>query len=435
MRIAFIGAGSIFTPLALYTIANSEILSKAEIYLVDIDKERLEFIEAIGRKIGNVFKKELKIWSFQNIQELEKFDIDYAVISVEKERYKRWRLDFEIPYKYSIKQVLGENGGIGGLSHTLRVVPLVLDIAKEVEDINSDARVFIYSNPEPRVTYAVLNYTKLKHVYGLCTGYLERKETLAQLLNVKENKIRFTAAGLNHFTWIRELYIDGKESYEKLDSALEKNPKFEPLSQLLYRAFGLFPSPSDNHIGEYLGFAWDLIPGEKKGLKWIERTKKEGEEIRKLLRLFLKGLVPKFAFNKFIKFPDIAMNIVEGLEGKEKLQEAINVPNKGYINLPDGTVVEVPAEVSRRGVKPLKVELPKEVIPMLRTQAEIQKLSAEAAAEGNIEKVVQAVLLDPVVNNAESGLKAIAELIEINLDMLPQFSKEDTEEIRKMVKS
>ncbi|ADT83943.1 family 4 glycosyl hydrolase [Thermococcus barophilus] len=435
MRIAFIGAGSIFTPLALYTIANSEILSKAEIYLVDIDKERLEFIEAVGRKIGRVFKKELKIWTFQDIRELEDFGIDYAVISVEKERYKRWRLDFEVPHKYGIKQVLGENGGIGGLSHTLRVVPIVLDVAKKIEDINSDARVFIYSNPEPRVTYAVLNYTKLRNAYGLCTGYLERKETLAPLLRVKENQITFIAAGLNHFTWITELYIDGEESYEKLDSALERNPKFEPLSLLLYRAFGLFPSPSDNHIGEYLSFAWDLIPEEKKGLKWIERTKKEGEEVRKLLQLFLKGFVPKFAFNKFIKFPDIAMNIVEGLEGNKKLQEAINVPNKGYIDLPYGTVVEVPAEVSPKGIKPLKVKLTREVIPMLRTQAEIQKLSAEAAAEGNIEKVVQAVLLDPVVNNAESGLKAIAELIEINLDMLPQFSKEDAEEIRKMIKS
>lgn len=433
MRIAFIGAGSIFTPLALYTIANSEILSRAEIYLVDIDKERLNFIEAVGRKIGKVFKKELKIQAFQDIRELEKFGIDYAVISVEKERYKRWRLDFELPYKYGIKQVLGENGGIGGLSHTLRVVPLVLDIAKVLEDINGDAHVFIYSNPEPRVTYAALNYTKLKHIYGLCTGYLERKESLAEFLKVKEDEITLTAGGLNHFTWIKELKINGEDGYLLLDEQL-KRKEFEPLSTLLYKTFGLFPSPSDNHIGEYISYAWKLVPEEKKGLKWIERTEKEGEGIRKLLKLFLKGVVPKFAFNKFIKFSDVAMNIVEGLEGKEKLQEAINVPNNGYIDLPNGIIVEVPAEVSPKGIKPLKVELPREVIPMLRTQAEIQKLSSEAAAEGSIEKVAKAVLLDPVVNDAESGLKAMAELIEANLDMLLQFSKEDVEELYSLIK-
>ncbi|AIF69243.1 hypothetical protein PAP_04140 [Palaeococcus pacificus DY20341] len=436
MRIAFIGAGSIFTPLALYTVANSDVLADAEIYLIDVDGERLKFIEAVGRKIGRIFKKELKIQAFTDVKNLQNVGIDYAVISVEKERYKRWHLDFEIPHKYGIKQVLGENGGIGGLSHTLRVVPLVLSIAEVIGDINKDAYTFIYSNPEPRVTYAVNNYAKLKNVYGLCTGYLERKESLATLLNVKENEITFTAAGLNHFTWLKELSVKGKDGYPILDEVLKKSPSFEPLSQLLYKIYGLLPSPSDNHIGEYLPFAWELVPEEKKGLKWIERTRKEGEEVRKLLRLFLKGLVPKLAFNKFIKNPDVAMSIVEGLEGKEKLQEAINVPNDGHINgLPKSTIVEVPAKTSPKGVKPLRVELPREIIALLRTQAEIQKLSAEAAGEGSIEKVAKAVLLDPVVNNAENGLRAMAELMKVHLDMLPQFDERDIEEIERIIKS
>ncbi len=429
MRIAFIGAGSIFTPLALYTVAKSDVLADAEVYLIDVDAGRLKFIEAVGRKIGKVFKKELKIWTFQDIRELENFGIDYAVISVEKERYKRWKLDFEIPHRHGIKQVLGENGGLGGLSHTLRVVPLVLSIAGVIEEINRDAHTFIYSNPEPRVTYAVLNYTKLKNVYGLCTGYLERKEMLAPLLKADEREISFIAGGLNHFTWIRELCIGGEDAYPRLSEALKRRPDFEPLSRLLYRTYGLLPSPDDNHIGEYLSFAWPLIPAEKKGLRWIERTRKEGEEVRRLLRLFLRGLVPKFAFNRFVKFPDVAMNVVEGLEGREKLQEAINVPNRGYIDLPEGTIVEVPAEVSPKGVKPLRVELPREALVPLRVQAEIQRLSAEAAAEGSVEKVIKAVLLDPVVHDAEAGLRAMAELMRAHLDMMPQFTKGDVEEI------
>ncbi len=430
MRIAFIGAGSIFTPLALYTVANSDILANAEIYLIDVDAERLKFIEAVGRKIGRIFKRELKIQAFTDVESLRNVGIDCAVISVEKERYNRWRLDFEIPHKYGIKQVLGENGGLGGLSHTLRVVPLVLSIARVIEDINRDAHTFIYSNPEPRVAYAVNSYTKLKNVYGLCTGYLERRETLAQLLKVGEDEITFTAAGLNHFTWLRELNVKGEDGYTILDEALKKNSSFEPLSRLLYRVYGLLPSPSDNHVGEYLPFAWELVPEEKRGLNWIERTKKEGEELRRLLRLFLKGLVPKFAFSRFIRNPDIAMSILEGLEGKEKLQDAVNVPNEGHIKgIPEDTIVEVPAKVSPKGVKPLKVGLPREITALLRTQAEIQRLSAEAAAEGDVEKVVKAVLLDPVVHDAEAGLKAMAELMEAHLDMLPQFERGDAEAV------
>ncbi|ASJ07805.1 hypothetical protein A3L11_00610 [Thermococcus siculi] len=430
MRIAFIGAGSIFTPLGLYTIATSDYLKNADVYLVEVNEGRLRFITKLAEKIRKTFKAGFTVTPLGDIEELNDYGVDYAVISIEKERYPRWRLDFEIPHRYGIMQVLGENGGIGGLSHTLRVVPLVLDIAGTIEDINREAGVFIYSNPEPRVTYAVLNYTRLKNVYGLCTGYLERKEILAPLLGVDEREIGFIAAGLNHFTWIKELFIDGEDAYPRLDGALKKNPNFEPLSQLLYRTYGLFPSPDDNHIGEYLSFAWPLIPEGKKGLSWIERTRKEGEEVRKLLGLFLRGLVPKFAFKRYVKFPDVAMNVVEGLEGKDKLQEAINVPNRGYIDLPDGTIVEVPAEVSSKSVKPLRVELPREVLTPLRVQAEIQRLSAEAAAEGNVEKVIRAILLDPVVHDTGTGLKAMAELMSLHLDMLPQFDEGDVETIR-----
>ncbi|ASA78270.1 hypothetical protein [Thermococcus sp. 5-4] len=429
MRIAFIGAGSIFTPLGLYTIATSEVLRNADVYLVEIDGERRRFITALAEKIKKTFKADFTVTPLESVEGLEGYGVDYAVISVEKERYERWRLDFEIPHKYGIRQVLGENGGLGGLAHTLRVVPLVLEIARRIEDINRDARVFIYSNPEPRVTYAVLNYTGLKNVYGLCTGYIERKEMLAPLLKADEREISLIAAGLNHFTWIRELRVGGEDAYPRLDGALKRRPDFEPLSQLLYRTYGLFPSPDDNHIGEYLGFAWPLVPEEKKGLRWIERTRKEGEEVRRLLRLFLRGLVPRFAFNRFVKFPDVAMNVVEGLEGMEKLQEAINVPNRGYIDLPEGVIVEVPAEVSPKGVKPLRVELPGEALVLLRVQAEIQRLSAEAAAEGNVEKVIKAVLLDPVVHDAEAGLKAMAELLRVHLDALPRFDEGDVEKI------
>ncbi|NJE76336.1 hypothetical protein [Thermococcus sp. ES12] len=435
MRIAFIGAGSIFTPLGLYTIATSETLSNAEVYLVEIDDDRRRFVTALAEKIGRTFKAGFKVTPLKEAEELEKYGLDYAVISVEKERYERWRLDFEIPHRHGIRQVLGENGGLGGLAHTLRVVPLVLGIARRIEDINRDAAVFIYSNPEPRVTYAVLNYTGLRNVYGLCTGYLERKEMLAPLLKVDEREINFTAAGLNHFTWIRELWVRGEDAYPRLKEALERKPEFEPLSQLLYRAYGLFPSPDDNHIGEYLSFAWPLVPDEKKGLKWIERTKREGEEVRRLLRLFLRGLVPKFAFNRFVKFPDVAMNVAEGLEGAEKLQEAINVPNRGYIDLPEGTVVEVPARVSPKGVKPLRVRLPRETLVPLKVQAEIQRLSSEGAAEGNVEKVVKAVLLDPVVHDAEAGLRAMAELMKAHLDALPQFDEGDVEEVGRTIRA
>nr|WP_148883399.1 hypothetical protein [Thermococcus aciditolerans]QEK15480.1 hypothetical protein FPV09_10740 [Thermococcus aciditolerans] len=131
----------------------------------------------------------------------------------------------------------------------------------------------------------------------------------------------------------------------------------------------------------------------------------------------------------------MSLTVEKGLEGKEKPHEAINVPNRGYIDLPKGTIVEVPAEVSPKGIKPLHVELPREALVPLRVQAEIQRLSSEGAAEGNVEKVIKAVLLDPVVHDAEAGLRAMAELMRAHLDALPQFDEGDVEEIEGWIRA
>jgi len=84
------------------------------------------------------------------------------IISVERDRMKRWWLDYKIPFKYGVKQSMGECVGPVGLAHTLRQVPLILDICPGAFVIN-------YSNPESRVTYAMHRYTKLNAV-GLYHG-------------------------------------------------------------------------------------------------------------------------------------------------------------------------------------------------------------------------------------------------------------------------
>jgi alpha-galactosidase len=38
----------------------------------------------------------------------------------------------EVPFRHGIKQVIGENGGPGGLFHTMRMAPPVLNICHDV---------------------------------------------------------------------------------------------------------------------------------------------------------------------------------------------------------------------------------------------------------------------------------------------------------------
>ncbi len=436
MRIALIGAGSAFGGWALYTLVQHPELYGSTIILIDINEERLKLINRLAEILNEHYNAKLEIVSSTQLDVLEDTSYDYAIISVEKERYRRWRLDYLIPEKYGIQQVLAENGSIGGLSHTLRVVPLVLDIAKKLEDVNEYGRVFIYSNPEPRVTYAVSHGTSLRYVYGLCTGYLERRESLAKLFNVEPEDVRFIAAGLNHFTWIKELWLtDGTDGYRLLDEKLEENKSWEPLLRRLYHIYGLYPSPSDNHVGEYIGWAWKIVPEDIKGLNWIERTEKRGQYIMEIIEGVVKGELSPKDMRWISRNNDIAVEIIYAMEtGSKKIQPAYNTVNNGAINgLPDNVVVEIPGIIVRRKIYPVHVSLPRQIIDLLSIQANIQALAAESAMKADLSKAVKALALDPTIHDLEAALKAFKELLTVHADLMPKFTREEIDYIDKLI--
>jgi alpha-galactosidase len=78
-----------------------------------------------------------------------------------------WQRDWEIPLQFGVRQPYGENGGPGGLAHTLRQVPALLAIAHDMERLCPDAWLINFTNPLPRLCLAVSLYSRIRMV-GLC---------------------------------------------------------------------------------------------------------------------------------------------------------------------------------------------------------------------------------------------------------------------------
>ncbi len=76
-------------------------------------------------------------------------------------------IDFEIPKKYGLKQTIADTVGIGGIFRALRTIPVLLDMAKDIECAAPDAWLLNYTNPMASLTGALLRYTDVKTV-GLC---------------------------------------------------------------------------------------------------------------------------------------------------------------------------------------------------------------------------------------------------------------------------
>ena len=103
-----------------------------------------------------------------------------------------------------------------------------------------------------------------------------------------------------------------------------------------------------------------------------------------------------------LRLEERVVPIIEGiLTDAGYVEEAVNVPNKGAIaDLPDWIVVEVPATVGRNGVRPLPMgHLPKGFAGLLMNQVAVHDLTAEAVLQKSKAAALQALLVDPIVNN------------------------------------
>ena len=102
-----------------------------------------------------------------------------------------------------------ETNGPGGLFKGLRTIPVILDICKDMEELCPDAWLINFTNPAGMVTEAVLRYTNIQKVVGLCNVPIGIEMGIAKLLEVDHSRVRIDFAGLNHMVYGLDVYLDG----------------------------------------------------------------------------------------------------------------------------------------------------------------------------------------------------------------------------------
>ncbi len=422
-RIVLIGAGSSeFGYNSVLDAANLEALHGSNLVLHDINAERLETMGTLAKKMVEETGSEMELdWTVDREEALT--GADFVVLSIAVDRMNRWRMDWEIPFRHGIRQVIGENGGPGGLFHTMRNVPPVLEICADMEDLCPDALLFNYTNPVPRLCLAIDRYTDI-NVVGLCHEVEHQMDHLAEVMGVPTSLLDGVSAGLNHFSWFLELRLtNGEDAYPMLDESLERwDPSFQPLCRAMYEKFGLYPSTDDNHLGEYLAYAWEACPDESRGLNWIDRMEKAGMEKWLRVKRLIEGEEPLAVKGRLSG--ERAMHMISGIaSNSHHLEYQVNLPNEGQVsNLIEGAIVESPAVIDSSGVNSIHVGvLPDGLAALCNIQILVQELAVEAAVNGDRELALQAMLADPVVQNLEAAKVAFDELMDAHANLLPQF--------------
>ncbi|MFN8441646.1 MAG: hypothetical protein U0175_12785 [Caldilineaceae bacterium] len=425
-KITLVGAGSTSfgVSMLLDIIANAADLAGSTITLADLNAESLQLMEGVANRLKQASSAQLTFEASTDLRAALK-GANFVITSVAVDRLATWQKDWEIPLRYGFKQVLGENGGPGGLSHTLRSVHLMLQVARTVEEIAPDAWLLNFTNPLTRVCLALNRATKLKTV-GLChqigaayrnvgivMGIVKDLDEAKAKINMLQDRFDVKAAGLNHITWIYDLRDNetGADIYPEFKRRLAAMPtSFEPLSRRLLDAFGLFPATGDGHAGEYFSYAWET--SAMKGYDF-EGRKRDAGALREQLQKAASGELPVEPYLSRTS-GERAIQIITGmLHNRNQFEHALNLPNRGAIpGLPDWAVVETPGVISGDGIDNLHVPaLPPAITSMLAQQVAIQDRAVEAAIHGDRQAALQALLLDPVVGSYENAVRMLDELL------------------------
>ncbi|MDF2987075.1 MAG: 6-phospho-beta-glucosidase [Eubacterium sp.] len=161
-KIAIIGAGSSYTPeLIEGIIKRSYVLKITEIAMVDVEMgtEKLAITCSLAKRMIEKAQLNIKVTSTLDRRSALQ-GCSYVITQIRVGGLDAREKDEKIPLKYGL--IGQETTGAGGFAKALRTIPVILSIAKDMEELCPDAFLINFTNPSGMVTEAVVKHSKIR---------------------------------------------------------------------------------------------------------------------------------------------------------------------------------------------------------------------------------------------------------------------------------
>jgi alpha-galactosidase len=367
--------------------------------------------------------------------------------------------DIEIPARYGIHQSVGDTVGPGGIMRGLRNIPVLVGIARDMEDVCPNAWLLNLTNPMTALCRAITKETSIRTV-GLCHEVTISQFFLSLLLDVSFMELGLTVTGVNHLPIITAVdaagadglvllrrLLDGDGDSDDLDKPLpfdlsdilDEEPlpdgrewtkrdlvdlhrvKFE-----LFRRTGALPAAGDRHLVEFFpGFLTDASgQGGRWGVKLTTIAQREYHEAK-----YVADLETGLASDEVDTMPsgEMVHTVIRCLLTGDMAWLPLNIPNAGQCpDLPPDVVVESMCVVDGDGIRGRdSASAPPLLAEQLRRVSASQELVVEAALAGNRDLAFNGMLADPLAGRIDYDQlwKMTGEMLSATNEWLPQFGQ------------
>lgn len=436
IKIVTIGGGSSYTPeLVEGFIKRYDELPVRELWLVDIEagQEKLQIVGELARRMVKKAGLPMKVYLTLDRREALK-EADFVTTQLRVGLLEARAKDEKIPLKYGV--IGQETNGPGGLFKALRTIPVILDICRDMEELCPQAWLINFTNPAGMVTEAVLRYSNMKRVVGLCNVPIGIKMGIAKMLDVSAERVHIDFAGLNHMVYGLDVKLDGESILGELITRLTSNQTSGMTMKNIVdlgwdpdfiRGLKVIPCPYHRYYYQTSTMLEEEKENERTVGTRAEVVKKLETELFELYKdpnLSIKP--PQLEKRGGAYYSDAACSLIHSIYNDKGDIQTVNTINNGAIaSIPNDSAVEINSVITKDGPKPIPIgDLPVAVRGLVQQIKSFERVGAEAAVTGDYETALVAMTINPLVPSDKMAKQILDEMLEAHAEYLPQFRKE-----------
>ena len=464
MKLTFIGAGGVRTPLVMQSVLNyQDRLPLDTVCMMDIDPERLDLMRlACKPRLAKGAKFNI-VWTTDARKAIE--GSDFIVTTFRQGSLESRVIDEQVPLKYG---VLGqETTGPGGFAMALRTVPVILEYVEMIKKYAPDAWLLNFTNPAGILTETITRVGGFERAVGICDNPSGMLRAAAAFLKVGVDDLFPEYYGINHLGWMRSLYLKGRDvvpeiiqTLKNADAFLEHFPfdihevealgsipneynyfyyytrksvenllssgqsralQILPFNQELYASLGKIRDEEDDpqkiqevymhYLAQRHGTYMTLETGQKTTMESLKADEQEG-----------KGDVKEAMDESAEGYSNVALNVIEALTIKPKVM-ILNVPNRGALpGMAEDDVVETTVMIGNGVVRPFAMgSLPDADLGLMKSVKSYERLTIEAAVKDSYSLALKALTLHPLVPGYDIAKNILDDYLAQHGDYFPKL--------------
>jgi 6-phospho-beta-glucosidase len=428
LKVSVIGGGSTYTPELLNGfLERQEEFPLDELWLMDVDLDRLEIVGGFAQRMAAAKNARFRVVLSENQLEAIRGS-SYVITQLRVGQMEARREDEYLGKRHGL--IGQETTGVGGMAKALRTVPVILDIAQDIQSEAPNALLVNFANPSGLVTEALFRYAPEVASVGVCNATITTKMEILKELNealgleLQPEEARIKTLGLNHLTWFYGFEVHGKDYWPQImqrmieEMRLADDPFFDPHT---LKALGMLP----NYYLRYYYYTPKMLNNQE---KWPPSRAEEVMAIEADLLSQYQDEDRSEPPEDLMKrggayYSTVATQLLNAHYNDLNEIHVLNVRQNGAVpGWNNDWVLEMPCRVNSTGILPIPADpLPPVCAGLVSQVKGYEILTAKAAIEGDQRAAYQALLTHPLGPPANLVQTVLEDMLEKNKAFLPRF--------------